>query len=94
MELKGDLLFLRVSHRVYQASVQWMRDTLESLIVNLLRQTVQEWKAEHDGEGPGCECVLRAEGPSQTLKDKVSGRRDQTFWVDEITWENLQRKGI
>lgn len=37
MELKGDLLFLRVSHRVYQASVQWMRDTLESLIVNLLR---------------------------------------------------------
>lgn len=94
MELKGDLLFLRVSHRVYQASVQWMRDTFESLIVNLLRETVQEWKAGYDGEGPGCKCVLRAEGPSQTLKDKVSGRRDQTFWVDEITWENLQRKGI
>lgn len=35
---------------MYQASVQWMRDTLESLIVNLLRETFQEWKAGYDGE--------------------------------------------
>lgn len=78
---------------MYQASVQWMRDTLESLIVNLLRETFQEWKAGHGGEAGIAVCTER-ERPSQTLKDKVSGRRDQTFWVDEITWENLQGKGI
>lgn len=60
---------------MYQASVQWMRDTLESLIVNLLRETFQEWKAGCDGEAGMGVCAERERSQSDFERQGVRKER-------------------